>query len=78
MDNTMFVMTRDEILQTLVAGPKFTYANRVVDYCPQEDDPNRIRITTGGGILINYDSNSLVHTAYIDTAKLHWNTLSET
>ena len=29
-----------------------TYANIVVDYRPQKDDPHRVRITAGGNLII--------------------------
>ena len=29
-----------------------TYANIVVDYRPQKDDPNLVRITAGGNLII--------------------------
>jgi hypothetical protein len=69
--NAMFVMTHDEIRHALAAKKFFTYANPVVDYRPQKDDPLHIRITAGGN-LMNYDGNSSVRTADLDTAKLHW------
>jgi hypothetical protein len=75
--NAMFVMNHKEIQATLKAGKKFTYANPVVDHRPQKADPNRIRITVGGG-LIQYDSELLVPTADINTAKLHWNSVVST
>jgi hypothetical protein len=68
--NTMFVMNHKEIQATLKAGKKFTYANPVVDHQPQKADPNQIR-TTAGGDLIQYNSELLVPTADINTAKLH-------
>ena len=40
--NAMFVMNHDSIKKILKAGKKFTYANPVVDFCPQKEDPNRI------------------------------------
>jgi hypothetical protein len=46
--NAMFVMARNEIRHALAAKKFFTYANLVVDYQPQKDDPHRIRITAGG------------------------------
>ncbi len=66
----MFVVTKAEIAITLAAGKKFTYANPVVDHCPQKEDPNRIRITAGGN-LIQCESELPVHTVDINTAKLH-------
>jgi hypothetical protein len=52
----------------------FTYANPVVNYHPQKDDPHCIWITAGGN-LINYNGNTSVCTADLDTAKLHWNSV---
>jgi hypothetical protein len=39
--NSMFVMMHDEIMHAL-ADFFFTYANPIIDYCPQKDDPHRI------------------------------------
>jgi hypothetical protein len=75
--NAMFVMTLDEIRHALAAKKFFTYANPVVDYRPQKDDPHRIRITAGGN-LVNYDSDASVCTADLDFAKLHWNSVIST
>jgi hypothetical protein len=75
--NAMFVMTHDEIRYALAAKNFFTYANPVVDYRPQKDDPHRIRITAGGN-LVNYDGKASVRTADLDTAKLHWNSVIST
>jgi hypothetical protein len=46
--NAMFVMTHDKIFHALAAKQNPTYANPVIDYHPQKDDPHQIRITTGG------------------------------
>ncbi len=70
----MFVMTHDEIRHALAAKKFFTYANPVVDYRPQKDDPHCIRIMAGGN-LVNYDGDASVRTADLDTAKLHWNSI---
>jgi hypothetical protein len=37
--NAMFLMRREDIAHALAAGKFFTYANPVVDYCPQKEDP---------------------------------------
>jgi hypothetical protein len=66
--NLMFVMTHDEIMHELMAEKKITYANPVVNYHPQKDDPHRIQITAGGN-LMNYDGDASVCTADLDTAK---------
>ncbi len=70
-------MSHDEIGQALAANKFFTYANPVVDYRPQKEDPHCIRITAGGN-LVNYDGDASVRTADLDTAKLHWNSVIST
>jgi hypothetical protein len=75
--NAMFIMAHDEIRHALAAKKFFTYANLVVDYQSQKDDPHRIRITAGGN-LIDYDGDASVHTDNLDTAKLHWNSVIST
>ncbi len=75
--NTKFVMAHNEIRHALAAKKFFTYANPVMDYRPQKDDPHCIRITAGGN-LIDYDGNASVCTADLDTAKLHWNSVIST
>jgi hypothetical protein len=70
----MFVMTHDKIAHALAAKNFFTYANLVVNYRPQKDNPHPIRFTAGGN-LINYDGVASVQTADLDTAKLHWNSV---
>jgi hypothetical protein len=72
--NAMFIMTHDGIAHALAARKFFTYANPVVDYRPQKDNPHRICITAGGN-LINYNGKPLVQTVDLDTAKLHWNSV---
>jgi hypothetical protein len=75
--NAMFVMAHDKIRHALKAKKLFTYANPVLDYQPQKDDPHRIKITVGGN-LIDYDGDASVCTADLDTAKLHWNSVIST
>ena len=75
--NAMFVMTHAEITRAYEEKKFFTFANPVVDYRPQKDDPNRIRITAMGN-LITYDGELSVRTADINTAKLHWNSVVST
>ena len=45
----MFVMTHKDIAR--LKGKTYTYANIVLDHCPQKEDPNRIRITAGGNLI---------------------------
>jgi hypothetical protein len=70
--NAMFVMTHDEIRHALAVAVEiiFTYANPVVNYRPQKDDPQCIWITTGGN-LINYNGDTSICTVDLDTEKLH-------
>ncbi len=75
--NVMFVMTHDKFCHVLATGQKFTYGNLVIDYQPQKEDPHWIRITAGGN-LITYASSPSIHTADLDTAKLHWNSVIST
>jgi hypothetical protein len=72
--NAMFFMTHEEIQHMLQAGKKITYANPVVDRCPQKEDANQIQITPGGN-LINYNEELSVPTADLVTAKLYWNSV---
>ena len=73
----MFVMTHDEIRVAKSANKFFTYANPVVDYRPQKEDPHRIRITAGGN-LINYPGELSTRTADLTTSKLMWNSVLST
>ncbi len=75
--NAMFLMMREDIAHAHAAGKFFTYANPVVNYRPQKEDPYRIRITAGGN-LVTYEGNALVRTADLDMAKMHWNSVIST
>jgi hypothetical protein len=44
--NSIFVMTRDEIL-LIPVDRTVTYARVVVDFCPQKADPHQIQIMEG-------------------------------
>ncbi len=75
--NAMFVMTHNELAHVLQAGKKFTFANPVVDYRPQMEDPNWIRITAMGN-LVSYKGKLSVRAADMNTAKIHWNSIIST
>jgi hypothetical protein len=75
--NSVFVMTHKEIDIAKNAGQKWTYARIVVNYRPQKEDPNSIRITVGGN-LITYKGNTLTRTADLTTSKLLWNSVLST
>jgi hypothetical protein len=72
--NAMFVMTHNEIKHVLRQNKTFMYGNSVVDYRPQKEDPNRIRITAGRN-RVAYESSPSMHTADLATAKPHWNSI---
>ena len=58
--NTVRFLTHAEI-RAIPKDRKITYARIVVDYRPQKDDPNRVRITVRGN-LINYPGELTTHT----------------
>ena len=53
--DTVFFMTPEEITQ-IPCDRTVTYTRIVVDYHPQKDNPNHVRITVGGN-LIDYLEN---------------------
>jgi hypothetical protein len=75
--NSVFVMTHEEIEIAKAAGHKWTYARVVVDYRPQKEDPNRIRIAVRGN-LITYRGNTSTRIADLTTSKLLWNSVLST
>ena len=75
--NTTFVMTHYNVAHALAMGHFFLYANPIVNYRPQKEDPYCIRITAGGN-LPKYEGNASVRTADLDTAKMHWNSIIST
>ena len=54
-----------------------TYAIIVVDYRPQQEDPNRVRITAGGN-LIQYPSELTTIPADMCTSNIMWNSTIST
>jgi hypothetical protein len=74
--DAMFVMTPQDVAN-MPADRFATYANIVVDFRPQKEDPHRIRITAGGN-LINHPGELTTRTADITTSKLHWNSVLST
>jgi hypothetical protein len=72
--NLVFVMTHKEIDIPKAAGHKWTYVRVVVDYRPQKEDPNWIRIAVGRN-LITYKGNTSTQTANLTTSKLLWNSV---
>jgi hypothetical protein len=74
--DTVFFMTHDEI-QNIPKDRTVTYTRVVVDYRPQKEDPNRVRITVGGN-LIDYPGELTTHTADLVTSKILWNSVVST
>jgi hypothetical protein len=75
--NSIFVVTHTKIKQAYVDKVTFTYAQIVVDFRPQKEDPYRIRITAGGNLL-TYNGNISTRTADLSTSKLLWNSVLST
>ncbi len=74
--DTIFFMSHNDIKQ-IPRDRTVTYACIVVDYRPQKDDPNRVRITVGGN-LITYPGELTTRTADLTTAKILWNSTIST
>ena len=74
--NTVKFLTHDEI-QKIPPNRTVTYARIVIDYRPQKDDPNRVRITVGGN-LIDYPDELTTRTADLTTTKILWNSVIST
>jgi len=75
--DAMFVMTPQDVAN-MPADRFATYANIVVDFRPQKEDPYGIRITAGGN-QINHPGELTTRTAdMITTSKLHWNSVLST
>ena len=68
--NSVFIMTHNEINIAKKAGHKWTYARIVVDFRPQKEDPNRIRIAVGGN-LITFKGNTSTRTANLTTSNCY-------
>ena len=74
--DTIRFLTHEEI-RCIPADRTVTYARIVVDYRPQKEDKNRVRITVGGK-LIDYPYELTTRTADLTTTKLRWNSVIST
>ena len=74
--DTVRFMSLDEI-KNIPKDRVVTYARIVVDYRPQKEDKNRVRITAGGN-LISYPFELTTRTADLTTSKLLWNSTIST
>eukprot|EP00804_Cyclotella_cryptica_P022477 CCRYP_015112-RA/>CCRYP_015112-RA protein AED:0.28 eAED:0.23 QI:0/0/0/1/0/0/2/0/681 len=75
--NTMFVMTHSQV-KNIPKDRTVTYGRVVVDYRPQKDDPNRVRITAGGNLIKDYPGELTTRTADLTTSKILWNSVLST
>eukprot|EP00804_Cyclotella_cryptica_P015310 CCRYP_005417-RA/>CCRYP_005417-RA protein AED:0.07 eAED:0.07 QI:0/-1/0/1/-1/1/1/0/1190 len=75
--NTMFVMTHSQV-KNIPRDRTVTYGRVVVDYRPQKDDPNRVRITAGGNLIKDYPGELTTRTADLTTSKILWNSVLST
>jgi hypothetical protein len=66
--DTVFYLTHNKI-QNIPTDRTITYARIVVNYGPQKQDPNRVRITVGGN-LIKYPGKVTTRTADMTTSKM--------
>ena len=73
---SIFVMTHNKI-RHIPQDRVVTYARLVVDFRPQKDDPNRVRITASGN-LIKYPGEITTRTSDMTTAKILWNSILRT
>ena len=69
--DSLFVMSPDDIMN-IPKDLTVTYARMVVDYRPQKDDTNPVRMTFGGN-LVKYLGELTTCTADITTSKIMWN-----
>jgi hypothetical protein len=74
--NTIFFLSDNEI-QHIPNNRTVTYAQIVIDHCPQKDDPNHVCITVRGN-LINYPFKLTTRTTDMVSSKLFWNSTIST
>jgi hypothetical protein len=67
--NMKFFMTHTEI-QNIPREQTITFCQVVVDYRPQKEDPNRVRITAGGNLIKDYPGELTTGTANLTTSKI--------
>ena len=75
--NTVKFMNLEEIAN-IPEDRTVTYGRIVVDHHrPQKEDPNRVRITAGGNLII-YPYELTTRTADLTTSKVMWNSVIST
>ena len=70
------VMTLEEI-KNIPADRVVTYARVVVDFRPQKEEPNCVRITAGGDLIV-YPDELTTRTADLTVSKILWNSVLST
>ena len=63
--------------KNIPADQTIIYARLVIDYRPQRKDPNRVKLTAGGNLII-YPEESTTCTADITTSFFLWNSVLST
>jgi hypothetical protein len=71
--NTISYLSPDKI-RRIPKDRTVTYARIVINYQPQKDDPNCVRITVGGN-LIDYPYKLTTQTANMISSKIMWNSV---
>ena len=66
-----------EQIKNIPSDRVVTHARDVVYFKPQKEDPNLVRITTGG-ILIAYPDELITRTADLTVSKILWNSVLST
>ena len=74
--DSLFVLTHQEI-RDILNDRVVTYGRLVVDYLPQQEDPNMVQIITGGN-LITYPGDVTIRTSNLTTSKILWNSILST
>ena len=74
--NTLIIIRPDEV-HMIPNDRVVTYANIVVDYRPQKEDPNRVCITAGVNLIV-YPGELTTRTADITTSKILCNSVLST
>jgi hypothetical protein len=75
-NNTIFFLSPADICN-IPSNRTVTYAQILINHCPQKEDPNRVRITVGGN-LINYLFELTTCTADMVSSKILWNSVIST
>ena len=74
--DSLILLNHNEI-RNIPTDRTVMYANIMVDYLPQKEDPKRVCITAGGN-LINYPGKLTTRTADLTISKILWNSVLST